>query len=190
MSAALFVVSGPSGCGKTTVVEEALTLLQKKYPIKRVITYTTRPARTGEVDGEHYHFLSVDDFKQKIEQGFFLEWSAWYDNYYGSPASIVENIARGLSYIAILDRPGALNVQRAYLQAVLIWIEPPSLEELKKRLEGRAQNDKADIDNRLIKAIIEMDQEHAEPLFSYTIKNDDLAAAVLEFVALIEAKLA
>lgn len=190
MAAGLFVVSGPSGSGKTTVVEEALTLLQKKYPIKRVITYTTRPARTGEVDGEHYHFLSVDDFKNKIEQGFFLEWSAWYDHYYGSPASIVEDIGRGTSYLAILDRPGALNVKRAYPQTVLIWIEPPSLEELKRRLEGRGQNDKADIDNRLIKAVIEMDQEHTKQLFSYTIKNDDLSVAVLEFVALIEAKLA
>ena len=83
-----------------------------------------------------------------------------------------------------------MNVKRAYPQTVLIWIEPPSLEELKRRLESRAQNDKADIDNRLIKAVIEMNQEHAEQLFSYTIKNGDLSAAVLEFVVLIEAKLA
>lgn len=189
MAAGLFVVSGPSGSGKTTVVEQALAVLQKKHLIKRVITYTTRPARQGEIDGKHYHFLSVEDFKNKIEKGFFLEWSAWYDHYYGSPASIITDIAQGTSYIAILDRPGALSVQRAYPQAVLIWIEPPSLQELKKRLEYRAQNVTQEIEKRLAKAVVEIDQERENSYFSYTIKNDDLSVAVLEFVSLIEVML-
>src|SRR3989338_2709281 len=126
MIAKLFVVSAPSGAGKTTLVKAALEHLCKKFPIKRVITYTTRPARAGEMDGEHYYFISVNDFKQKVTEGFFLEWSSWYDHYYGSPVSIIEEIKKGTSFVAILDRAGAAEVLRAYPKAVCIWITPGS----------------------------------------------------------------
>lgn len=186
MSAKLFVVSGSSGAGKTTVVTAALKELQKNYPIKRVVTYTTRSARPGEVNGVHYHFITTDEFQEKIEEGFFLEWSNWYDSYYGSPKSILDDIKAGTSFIVILDQVGAKEVSTQYPQSILIWIQPSSLVELKRRLELRGKNSTEEIKSRLQKAEIEIKKVHQEKLYRHIIKNDELKTAVLDITSLIQ----
>lgn len=173
----LFVVSAPSGAGKTTLVQAILDTLGKQCHLKRAITYTTRPPREGEIDGKHYHFISIDEFKEKIEQDAFLEWSTWYDHYYGSPASMLRGLQEGHSYIAILDRPGAKDVKQSFPATVLIWIVPPSLEVLKDRLLKRG-DDLHVVENRLKKAAIEIEQEQNEQFYDYHIINDDFNLAV------------
>ena len=118
----LFVISAPSGAGKTTVVHEFLLRFKNKYKLKRVVTYTTRPPRVGEEQGVDYHFVSADIFKEMISNHRFLEWSTWYDYYYGSPSSIIHEIEEGHSFILVVDRHGAQEICRSYSEAVLIWI--------------------------------------------------------------------
>jgi guanylate kinase len=180
----LFVVSAPSGSGKTCLVKEVLKECGTKAFLKRAITYTTRPPREGEIDGEHYHFISVDEFKEKIDQSYFLEWSTWYDHYYGSPVSLLKYIEEGQSFVAILDRLGAKDVVQAYKYAHLIWIEPPSLEILKERLIKRDKDSIATIENRLRKAEIEMEQEKQEQLYDYHIINDDYETAKKDIITI------
>ncbi len=184
----LFVISAPSGSGKTSLVRE---LLKKTdgYLLRRTITYTTRPPREGEIDGDHYHFISVEEFKDKIEKNYFIEWSTWYDHYYGSPASALQGIQEGYSYIMVLDRLGAKEVAQACpQQTVLIWIEPPSLKELERRLLGRGDGITL-VQNRLRKAAIEIQQEKDECFYKYHIINDDLSVAVLQVQSLIKKEL-
>lgn len=181
----LFIVSAPSGSGKTCLVKDILEECGEKIVLKRAVTYTTRPPREGEVNGEHYYFISTDEFKKKIDEGYFLEWSTWYDYYYGSPASLLEHIQEGVSFIAILDRSGAKDVVAAYSHAYLIWIEPPSLEILKERLIKRGKDSEATIENRLRKASIEMAQEKQEHFYQYHIINDDYETAKKDLLSIV-----
>jgi guanylate kinase len=189
MTGKLFVISAPSGAGKTTLVKAVLEDLQDKYPIKRLITYTTRSIRQGEVDGQHYHFLSTDEFKAKIKEGFFLEWSTWYDHYYGSPTSIIEEVKNGSSYIAILDRAGAADILEAYSDAILVWINPPSLSLLKGRLKKRGKDTPEVIEKRLIKAKLEVEQEAKEQLYQYHLINSDFEEAKNRLISIITTNL-
>lgn len=184
----LFIISAPSGAGKTSLVQEVLKEYGQKYSLKRTITYTTRPSREGEVDGDHYYFISVDEFKDKIDQNFFIEWSTWYDHYYGSPLSTLKGIEEGLSYIMVLDRLGAKEVLQVHSQAVLIWIEPPSIKELERRLLARGDNP-YNVQGRLRKAAVEIQQEREEHYYKYHIINDDLSVAVCDLKAIIAKEL-
>ena len=181
-----FIISAPSGAGKTSLVKEVLKECGKKYNLKRAITYTTRPPREGEIDGEHYHFVSVDEFKEKIDKDYFIEWSTWYDHYYGSPSSLLKRVQEGVSFVAILDRQGAKDVISVYPQSILIWITPPSLEVLKNRLVLRAKDSEATIENRLRKPSIEIEQEVSEQFYQHHIVNDNYKIAKKEIVALFD----
>ncbi len=174
----LFIVSAPSGTGKTTLINELLKRWNQKKSLKMVVTYTTRAKRDGEQDGIDYHFISESDFIKKIEANFFLEWSTWYNAYYGSPVSIIDDLKKGISYIAILDRVGAQKIKELYAFSILIWIEPPSLEILKERLEKRAKDNKTVIEERLKKAAIEIEQEKRNVLYDFHIINDDFEKTV------------
>lgn len=186
MSGKLFVISGSSGAGKTTLVTAALEELQKEHSIERVITYTTRVQRSGEIDGIDYYFLSVEEFKQKIEAGFFIEWSNWYDNYYGSPISILEDIKKGTSFIAVLDQAGARSVLEVYSKAILVWIQPSSLSLLIGRLKKRGKNTPQEIENRLKKAEVELEQKKRESLYPLTVINDDFLKAKDELIIIMK----
>ena len=184
----LFVISAPSGSGKTSLINKVLEDFKEKYSLSRTITYTTRPPREKEIDGQHYHFISVDEFKEKIDQNFFIEWSTWYDYHYGSPVSTLKAIQEGKSYIMILDRLGAKDVLQTYPQTILIWIEPPSIEELEKRLLARGDSEGI-IQNRLRKAAVEMQQEKDEQSYEYHIINDDFQTAIVELKRIFEEKI-
>src|SRR5579862_9920541 len=112
MAGRLFLVSAPSGGGKTTLVNAAIASLSREHSIKRLITYTSRSPRTGDVHGVDYHFVTPAEFQTLIEQEFFLEWSAAYGTFYGTPKEVLRDIAQGLSYIAIVDRAGAQAIYR------------------------------------------------------------------------------
>lgn len=189
MAGKLFVISGSSGAGKTTLVTAALEHLQVEYPIKRVVTYTTRAMRSGEVDGKDYYFVSVEEFEQKIEMGFFIEWSNWYDNYYGSPVSILENIKNGTSFIAVLDQAGARSVLERYSEAILVWIKPSSLSLLIGRLKKRGKNTSEEIERRLQKAEVELEQKEREGLYAYTVINDIFLKAKDELILLMKVEI-
>lgn len=176
----LFVVSGPSGVGKGTVVTEVL----KRLPnLRRAVTYTTRQPRPGEVQGKDYHFVSREEFERLKEQGAFLEWAEVYGNFYGSPRHEVEQIlSSGQDVVLVLDVQGALAVKRQIPDAVLIFLEPPSLEELRRRLEMRGTDPPEVIERRMAKAQWEMEQASK---FDHTVLNDELERAVNELVKLM-----
>lgn len=174
----LFVISGPSGSGKTTLSNELVEAFQN-INLKRVVTYTTKSPRANEIDGIDYHFLSKEEFIKKIEQGFFLEYSQSYLAYYGFPNYIVEDLKNGQSYIVILDRSGAKSIKHKIEDAILIWLEPKSIEELRKRLMFRAQDSIESINYRLGLAKKEMEIELLEPIFDYKFINDNLDETLL-----------
>ncbi|CDK30557.1 guanylate kinase [Candidatus Babela massiliensis] len=174
----LFVISGPSGSGKTTLSNELVEIFQN-INLKRVVTYTTKVPRVNEIDGIDYHFLSKEEFIKKIEQGFFLEYSQSYLAYYGFPNYIVKALKNGQSYIVILDRAGAKSIKHKIEDAILIWLEPKSIEELRKRLMFRAQDSIESINYRLGLAKKEMEMELLEPIFDYKFINDNLDETLL-----------
>ncbi|MBT4856078.1 guanylate kinase [bacterium] len=173
----LFVISAPSGGGKTTLVNAILAEKAPDERLERVVTYTTKKPRKGEIEGQSYFFVDKADFEAKIEQGFFLEWSGTYGHYYGSPASVLTQLNAGTSLIMILDRAGARAVKDVYPDAILIWIKPPSIEELEKRLVGRGSDSADSIKRRLGLAIEELKSEKTHPFFGFNVINDDFEKA-------------
>jgi guanylate kinase len=178
----VIVVVAPSGAGKTTI---ARRLLDEFPEIKFSVSATTRPAREGEVHGKDYFFLTEEEFNQKIEDGAFLEWEEYSGNKYGTLQSEVDKLVDS-GYFPLLDIEvkGALNVQRFYnSDAISIFIQPPTMEELKKRLENRGSEDKYSIQKRLKRA--EMEMNYADN-FDFSVVNDDLDTAYAEVKAIIE----
>lgn len=181
----LFIVSAPSGAGKTTVVQAVLAQAGRTYAIKRLITYTTKAMQPGERDGHDYHFIREAEFLYKIQQGFFIEWSTAYGHYYGSPRSIIADLFRGMSYIAILDRAGAEAVNQQLTDVVLIWLYPNSVEVLKDRLALRARDEAVDIERRLVLAQKELAEEKERPFFRWHVLNDDFNEAVFLILSIV-----
>jgi len=180
-TARLFVVSGPSGVGKGTLVAR---LRDKRPSLGLTVSATTRKPRTGEVEGASYYFLTDEEFTAKIEAGEFLEWAAVHNHRYGTLKSEVErNIAQGQSLILEIDVQGGLNVRNVFPDVVLVFIAPPSTEELVRRLTGRGTEDDETIAVRLHTAEHEMELMDA---YDATIVNDDLDRAVLQLDSLIE----
>ncbi len=171
----LFVISGSSGVGKGTVIKEFL----KKHPeFKLSVSCTTRGMRAGEVHGENYFFLSKEEFQKCIENEEFLEWAEFSGNHYGTKKSFVEEcLKRGDNLILEIDTKGALNVKKLMPEAVLIFIAPPSIEELEARLRGRHTETEDAIQKRL--ASIKLEIENSKK-FDYTIVNDTVENAVCE----------
>lgn len=191
MCGKLFIISAPSGAGKTSLVDAVLCRLKPVCSIDRAITYTSRCKRKGEQEGVDFHFLSDDEFKCRIDQGFFVEWSCEYGHYYGSPACIVDDLQVGCSRILVIDRKGAMQVLEHIKDPVLIWIQVKNLDVLKSRLLSRGLNTKEQIEERLKLAKIEIEQEAKNPFYKYHILNDvfDQAAKNLELIFLKELEL-
>lgn len=178
MPGTLFIVNAPSGAGKTALVETLLSRIAHFYPIKRVVTYTSRAPRTGEVNGRDYCFITPVEFERSIERGFFLEWSNDYGHYYGSPSSIKEQLAQDESFIVIVDRQGMAKIKQQIPQAITIGIQVSSLLELEKRLFSRSTELPEQIRKRILLAQEEIMQESYEPLCEFSIKNDDFTQAL------------
>lgn len=185
----LFIVSAPSGAGKTTLVHLVIEHLQDTYQVYRAITYTTKKPRSSETQGIDYHFITESEFKEKIGQGFFIEYSTAYGAYYGFPHSVVAEVEKGTHYIAVLDRAGAEALKAHKPDVVLIWIKPPTRESLQVRLATRAQDSEEAIAYRLALAEKEMVSEEQSNFYHHVIVNDDLAVAVEELASIMRDQL-
>lgn len=184
MAGKLFIISASSGAGKTTLVNAVLQRIQAAHDVSRVLTYTTRAPRQGEVDGFDYHFITVQEFESLITQGFFLEWSNAYGAYYGSPLSIINQLSHGKSYIAILDRAGAERVIKAYPDCVLIWIYT-DIVSLRDRLVLRKTETNEQVEYRIQLAKKEIEEENFKKFFTFHLHNDDFNRAIQELETLI-----
>lgn len=174
MSGKLFVISAPSGAGKTTLVRHSIERLQESHAISRVVTYTTKVPRKGEaVEGVDYYFISQADFEKKIGEGFFIEWSCAYGNYYGSPYSIVTHMAEGRSCVLIVDQAGASRIKEQVPEAVLIWIYTSSIEVLKQRLIKRGGESPEQVARRLELALLEIEQEAVRRVYNFHVLNEE-----------------
>lgn len=174
----LVILSGPSGSGKTTVVRELLELSEPRLELS--VSATTRPPRTGEIDGKDYHFLSPDEFQRRKAAGEFLETFEVFGNgyWYGTLRSEVENrLQQGVSVLLEIDVDGAMEIVKQFPAAVTIFLSPGSLEELERRLRGRNTEPEETIQRRLAAAKREM---AAMEKYKYQIVND--AGAVNETV--------
>lgn len=185
MHGKLFLVSASSGAGKTTLVRALLEKLQPPYALHRVVTYTTRVQRTGEKAGDDYHFISVSEFEQKITQGFFLEWSNDYGDYYGCPVDIVHYLDSGISYIAIVDLKGAQTIVSKLPQAVSIWIGVNDITLLQERLCSRNTENEQTIAQRIHLAMREQHDKRLDLLYKYQLFNHDFEKALNELYELI-----
>ncbi|MFA5074872.1 MAG: guanylate kinase [Candidatus Babeliales bacterium] len=193
-SGKLFVLSAASGAGKTTLSNETVKRLQKEdYKISKVITYTTRPPRPGETDKKDYFFVSHKEFEQKFKDNFFLETTKYHGNNYGSPAYILDLIKLGESFILVTDLEGSKRIKNIYKDAIFIWINPPSIKELKIRLIARKDLNKKQIEDRLEMAQKEMEEaaksRNQEQLFDYNVTNEIFENTVQELVKLIKNKI-
>ena len=185
----LFIISGPSGVGKTTLVDKLLIMIGNRYNIHRVITYTTKLPRPGESNGIDYHFISKSDFESKLASNFFIEYSNVYGHYYGSPRGIINELSQGKSFVLIVDQLGAYNIKKQYVKSILIWIRPPSLDELASRLQNRATETEDDVQKRLMIARNEIETEAKQQLFDYFIENNILIEALDSLINIFKAEI-
>jgi guanylate kinase len=172
----LIVISAPSGGGKTTIAKE---ILSRHKDIEFSVSATTRKKRENEVEGKDYFFLTTSDFEKKIALGELVEHEIIYGDYYGSLKSVVEGaLARCRTLLFDIDVNGALTIKREYpSDAVIIFLEPPSLEVLRDRLLKRNTEDEETVIKRLERASMEIEKGKS---FDYRVVNDDLARAVNE----------
>lgn len=176
----LFVISGPSGVGKGTI---AKLLTERNKNVALSVSCTTRKPRENEIDGVHYFFISRDEFKEKIEKGGFLEYSEHFGNFYGTPKEFVENKLLTNDVLLEIDVNGGIAVKEKFDKAVLIFILPPSIEELKNRLKSRHSETDEQIAIRIDRLKYELEKEK---FYDYSVVNDDLNIAVSEVEEIIE----
>lgn len=182
MPGTLFIVTAPSGAGKTTLVSGLLT---RDPLVSLSVSYATRAPRAGEVDGQHYHFVDVPTFRALRDKGEFLEWAEVHNNYYATSKTWLESqISSGKDILLEIDWQGAQQVRKVFPQAVGVFILPPSVEELERRLRGRGTDSEEVIARRVLGARGEM-RHVAE--FDYVIINEDLSAALDDLVAVVRA---
>ena len=178
-----FIISGPSGVGKGSVLR---VLLEKRNHIYVSVSATTRPQRPGEEDGVHYHFLDVETFRQRIARDEFLEYAEYVGNFYGTPKEFVDTaMEAGRDVILEIDVQGALQVAATRPEAILIFIAPPSWEELERRLTLRGTDSPEKIQKRLLRAKVECQTADA---YHYFVINDTLENAAAELDAIMTAE--
>ena len=173
------VVSGPSGTGKGTVCSE---LLAQAEDLAYSISATTRQPRAGEVDGKNYYFMDKAEFEQKIAEGGFLEYANVYGNYYGTPlGKIEERLAKGVDILLEIDTQGALNVMKKCPDGLFIFLVPPSLAELERRIRGRGSETEESLQKRMGSACKEIEDGRK---YSYVVVNDTVKHAVQRIMAI------
>ena len=178
----LFVISAPSGAGKTTLVK---LLLEQDSQIRHSVSYTTRAPRVGEQDGREYHFVDIATFAGMRDRGEFLEWAEVHGNFYGtSRVRLEEQMAKGDDMLLEIDWQGARQVKGCFPDAVGVFILPPSLAELERRLRARGTDGDEVIGRRMAAALGEM--RHVGE-FDFVIINKDLDIALADLVAAVRA---
>ena len=176
----LYIISAPSGCGKTSLVEE---LIKRNDSLCVSVSHTTRNPRLEEINGISYYFISLNKFKKMINNDAFVEYAKVFDNYYGtSIESIKSQLKKGQSVILEIDWQGANQVKKKFPNAVSIFILPPSKEDLKKRLQQRAQDDQPTINKRMANAKNEM--LHFKN-YDYLVINEDFDIALSDLEIII-----
>lgn len=176
------MISGPSGCGKSTVCLE----VSKRTGAEISVSATTRPQRGDERDGADYIFLPHNEFAAKIGEGWFYEHAKVYDEMYGTPKQpIEEGLTAGKDFLLDIDVQGAASVKRSRGNAVLIFIAPPSMEELRRRLEGRATESEKDLELRMSRAALEM---ACRDQYDYIVPNKNLGRTIADVVDIVESE--
>ena len=176
----LFIISGASGVGKSTVLAKVMA---SRPDLRFSVSATTRKPRPGEVDGREYYFVSHDTFREMIDSDAFVEYDAHMDNYYGTPKAQLEEKLLSGSVILDIEPNGAFNVRKEKADAVLIFIAPPSLEELENRLRGRGDTSEEQIKIRQARVAWEMEQSKQ---YDHVVINDvveNCANKILEIIA-------
>jgi guanylate kinase len=182
MPGSLFVVVAPSGAGKTSLVNE---LLKRELNVHLSVSYTTRPPRAGEADGRDYHFVGRATFEKMIEAGDFLEHANVYGNYYGTSKRWIEHELAGDHDVLLeIDWQGARQVRALFRNMVGIFILPPSIEELRKRLEARGKDSRETIERRMASA--REDISHVLE-FEYIIVNESFEEALADLQSVVRA---
>ena len=175
----LVVISGASGVGKGTVLG---IMMNKRNNLKFSVSATTRPPRPSETDGVHYYFVTKERFEEMIAAGEMLEYSAHNANYYGTPRAQAEEKMRVGSVLLDIEPNGAKQVKQSLPEAVLVFIMPPSMEELEKRLRGRGDTPEDQIAMRLERANWEMEQRH---WYDHVVVNDSAERCAEEILKII-----
>ena len=178
----LFVVSGCSGVGKSTVLAQ---VMEKRENLRFSVSATTRKIRPGEVEGKSYYFVSKETFRDMIRKGEFLEYDDHMDNYYGTPLGQLEEKLQKGDVILDIEPNGAFNVRAARPEAVLIFIAPPSMEELERRLRGRGDTSEEQIALRLGRCRWELEQSEK---YDHIVINDQVEACVDAILNIIAQK--
>ena len=180
MKKGIFVIlSGPSGVGKNVLVDELVKDGYGEYSV----SVTTRNKRKGEIEGQDYFFINKSLFKEKIKEEDFFEWAIYNNNYYGTPKNyIIEKTEQGKNVIAIIEVQGTMKIKKVYPTAITIFIMPPSIEELERRLKMRNTDSEEDINRRLKRA---KEEELYKDKYDYVVINDDIKKAVLEIEKII-----
>ena len=171
-SGKLFIISGPSGAGKGTICQRLIA----DTKVELSVSMTTRNPRPGEVEGINYYFTSKEEFQREIAAGGFLEHAQVYGNYYGTPkAKVIEKLSQGIDVVLEIDIQGALNVKEAYPNGIFIFILPPSMHELRKRITGRGSETEEAINLRLSQTLKEISYIDK---YDYCVVNGELEEAV------------
>ncbi len=180
----MFILSSPSGAGKTTI---SRMLLERDPAIKLSVSATTRPMRAGEVDGKDYHFVSQEQFDSMVENSEFLEWATVFNNSYGTPkAQVKAGLREGQDFLFDIDWQGTQQLyQKMETDVVRVFILPPSLEELQRRLNGRGTDSAEVIKARMDRARAEISHWDG---YDYVVVNDDVAACYAQVCEILHAE--
>ena len=181
----LFILSAPSGAGKSSLIKALLEQGKKESSrtMQVSVSHTTRDPRPGENNGEHYHFISVNNFKKQIKQNAFYEFAEVFGNYYGtSEAAIDEQLAQGIDVFLDIDWQGAQQVRMKKPSVTTIFISPPSRKELENRLRGRGQDNEEVIASRMAQAQSEC--SHFQE-FDYIVINDNFEQALIDLTTIV-----
>ncbi len=177
----LVLFSGPSGVGKDTVLE---VILNKNNSLQKSISLTTRNIRDKEIDGKDYYFISVPQFEKMIEQGEVLEYAKYGENFYGTPKAPVDKwLSEGKTVILKIEVQGAENIKKMYPDSVAIFLLPPSMEELEKRLRSRGTEDEDNIRKRLE---IAKDEVEKSKDYDYFVINEDIDSASNDVLSILK----